>query len=133
MTKIKLHFSQKTMTKTKSYFAVKMNTAAWAYCTGDDRLQDVERPAGTQPPTPALATSQGAHHLSSTNPSMVNLPTTPPPTVGGKMVQFSSPFPSAIFQKKLRKEEDGDPARDGSECRTQQDAAKQSNKSTNKS
>lgn len=58
MTKIKLHFSQKTMTKTKSYFAVKMNTAAWAYCTGDDRLQDVERPAGTQPPTPALATSQ---------------------------------------------------------------------------
>lgn len=73
MTKIKLHFSPKTMTK--SYFAVKMNTAAWAYCTGDDRLQDVERPAGTQPPTPALATSQGVHHLSSTNLSMVNLST----------------------------------------------------------
>lgn len=59
----------------------------------------------------------------------------PPPLicVGGGMVQFSSPFPSVIFQKKLRKEEDSDPARDGSECRTPQDAAKQSNKSTNES
>lgn len=78
MTKIKFHFSQKTMTKTKSNF----------------------------PPLICVAE---------------------------KMVQFSSPFPSAIFQKKLRKEEDGNPAGDGSECRTQQDAAKQSDKSTNES
>lgn len=110
MTKIKLHFSQKTMTKTKSYFAVKMNTAAWAYCTGDGRLQDVERPAGTQPPTPALATSQGAHHLSSTNLSMVNLPTPRPlPTPhrssvwGGKWCNFHHPFPVQYSKKSWEK------------------------------
>lgn len=134
MTKITLHFSQKTMTKTTSYFAVKMNTAAWAYCTGDDRLQYVQLALSLQHLHWRPVKERITCHLQISPWSTCQHPHPPPLIcVGGKMVQFSSPFPSAIFQKKLRKEEDGDPARDGSECRTQQDAAKQSNKSTNKS